>query len=349
LSSNGDGNGELAWTPADPMPGWAAKLLEDFPPEEVGLRPQVWCKDCREHQYKACGKTTEIGGEKLEHRAVKCKDCGQKVTRAHSHLDYVGHANVTKRLLDADPRWSWRPMARDVPEQVMLAAIATGDQAIIAQVIASYPPKLIELEVGNGRKERVLWGELVIHDEDGNEVVTPGVGDAKGKLWGPDALKEMIGDFLRNSGQRRGLAWKLWAKQLADQNKRDRGMGGADDPGGYAARAAIFDQDQAGEGTQAPQGQGRRRARPAPAPKQEEAAGGPPIDPEAQASADLAIALGQKPGITIEALAAEYDKALTKKLTTKLCVVDGETVKVFQVWGRVKRQVEGLPVPGGKA
>jgi len=30
------------------------------------------------------------------------------------HLDYVGHAATTSRLLEVDPEWSWEPMAYDM-------------------------------------------------------------------------------------------------------------------------------------------------------------------------------------------------------------------------------------------
>ena len=41
----------------------------------------------------------------------KCHICeGYHHPRA-VHLDYVGHAAATDRLLDADPKWSWEPMA----------------------------------------------------------------------------------------------------------------------------------------------------------------------------------------------------------------------------------------------
>lgn len=36
-----------------------------------------------------------------------------KLPKAGIQLDYVGHANVTDRLLEADPEWTWEPMAVD--------------------------------------------------------------------------------------------------------------------------------------------------------------------------------------------------------------------------------------------
>lgn len=336
-----------AWEPGDALPKWAAKLQEPFNPADVGLRPQVWCPVCRDPKTagKACGKKKdEPGSGGVDHVKKKCPDCGQSLTQAHLHLSYVGHAHITERLLQTDPRWTWRPMGRDIPDEVMKAAIATGDHLIIQTVIEAYPPKIIEIPGANGRIEHIMWGEVLVHDENGDLVGMPGVGDAIGKNWDPNAVKEMVGDLLRNALMRRGTGLEMWKKEDADRAKRERNGGNADDPWGHNARAGLFDDDA----KDAP-GQGRRK-RPAPRAELSETAateGGPAISPEAQASADLAIALGERK-VSLEELAAEYDKALKKKLTT-LHAVDkatGETVKVFQVWGRVRRNLEGLSAPG---
>lgn len=91
------------------------------------------------------------------------------------YLDYVGHAEVTDRLLEVDPRWTWEPMAVD----------ANG-----APVIA------------NGG----MWIRLTV-----NGVTRIGYGDAAGKSGG-DAVKEIIGDAIRNAAMRFGVALDLWAK-----------------------------------------------------------------------------------------------------------------------------------------
>lgn len=54
-----------------------SQLREAFPPEQVGKLP----------------KKTREGGT--------------------VHLDYVGHADVTARLLEVDPFWQWEPFALD--------------------------------------------------------------------------------------------------------------------------------------------------------------------------------------------------------------------------------------------
>ena len=91
-------------------------------------------------------------------------------------LEYVGHAALTDRLLDVDLSWTWEPVALD----------AMGYPAID----------------GNGG----LWIRLTV-----NGVTRLGYGDAQGKVGG-DAMKERIGDALRNAAMRFGAALDLWHK-----------------------------------------------------------------------------------------------------------------------------------------
>lgn len=42
-----------------------------------------------------------------------CQVCGGFHGLPAAHLDYVGHAAVTDRLLEVDPSWSWEPFALD--------------------------------------------------------------------------------------------------------------------------------------------------------------------------------------------------------------------------------------------
>lgn len=91
-------------------------------------------------------------------------------------LAYVGHAALTDRLLDTDPAWSWEPLALD---QRGLPALD---------------------EVGG------LWIKLTVCG-----VTRLGYGDA-GQKKGGDAMKERIGDALRNAAMRFGAALDLWHK-----------------------------------------------------------------------------------------------------------------------------------------
>ena len=108
--------------------------------------------------------------------AINCKVCGGWHHKNAVHLDYVGHAALTDRLLDTDIEWSWEPLAFD----------QTGLPAFD----------------GNGG----LWIKLTVCG-----VTRLGYGSADGKSGG-DAKKEIIGDALRNAAMRFGAALDLWHK-----------------------------------------------------------------------------------------------------------------------------------------
>lgn len=99
-----------------------------------------------------------------------------KLPKGGMLLDFLGHGYLTMRLLDVDPTWTWEPFAID-------------DNG------------LPRLDAHGG-----LWIRLTVCD-----MTRIGYGDAGGKQ-GPNAIKEAIGDALRNAGMRFGLALDLWAK-----------------------------------------------------------------------------------------------------------------------------------------
>lgn len=70
----------------------AKKLRAPFPASAIGKLPKPTHKD------NAKGT---------------CKECGKYHGLPAVHLDYVGHAATTDRLLSVDPDWSWEPMAVD--------------------------------------------------------------------------------------------------------------------------------------------------------------------------------------------------------------------------------------------
>lgn len=112
------------------------------------------------------------------HKPTNCRTCNAYIGK-HIHLDYVGHAHVRERLLNVDPGWNWEPLAYD---QNGLPAVD-----------------------GNGG----MWIRLTV-----GGVSRLGYGDAPGKRGG-DAVKEVIGDALRNAGQSFGIALDLWKKEPA--------------------------------------------------------------------------------------------------------------------------------------
>lgn len=142
-----------------------AKLREEFLPEEISVRPEIDCKDCKNAQSGVCPA----------HNKVRCSACEQIITSEHTDLTYVGHAEVTSRLLDVDPLWDWQPLAVD---QRGLPLID---------------------EAGG------MWIRLTVAG-----VTRLGYGDAHGKARSTWSTKEIIGDAIRNAGMRFGMALGLW-------------------------------------------------------------------------------------------------------------------------------------------
>jgi hypothetical protein len=109
-----------------------------------------------------------------QHKPKKCGECKQTLTPAHGHLDFVGHAYVRERFNQVDPDWNWEPMS-----------------------IAQNGLPMFDEKGG-------LWIKLTIGGK-----THLGYGDAPGKRGG-DAIKETIGDALRNAGQSFGVALDMW-------------------------------------------------------------------------------------------------------------------------------------------
>lgn len=107
------------------------------------------------------------------------------------HLDYVGHAGVTARLLEVDPLWTWEPVATN---QDGTPALGSGGAWITLTVLG---------------------------------MTRLGFGDAMGKS-GPNATKEVVGDAIRNAAMRFGVATYLWSKSGAAATLR--AGGDIDDP-----------------------------------------------------------------------------------------------------------------------
>ena len=140
-----------------------AKLREPFLPNQISKLPKP---------TKA--QTDEVKADFK--KGVRCDICGTWHHPKVVHLDYVGHAALTDRLLDADPLWYWEPLAVD--------------------------PNGLPLLDGNGG----MWIKLTVCG-----VTRLGYGDAEGKTGG-NAVKERIGDALRNAAMRFGAALDLWHK-----------------------------------------------------------------------------------------------------------------------------------------
>lgn len=173
----------------------AAKLLElraQFKPEEIGKLPRVNCNDCRNSKIGQCGN----------HSKKKCDGCKSYMTTAHIHIDFVGHADVTARLLSVDPLWGWDPQATDPDPELLRAAMATGNAAIVEQVVANAPPKFERTATGTPVG---LWIWLTVCGKK-----RAGYGTVPTNQFEPE--KVLIGDALRNAAMRFGVALDQWAK-----------------------------------------------------------------------------------------------------------------------------------------
>ncbi len=147
--------------PADPL----AKLREPFPAHQISKLPKPTKK-----------QTEELRADFT--KGKRCGVCGGWHQQDVVHLDYVGHAALTDRLLDTDPHWFWEPMALD-------GGLPAFDQS-------------------GG-----LWIKLTVCG-----VSRLGYGHAAAKPnMDPGAReKEVIGDALRNAAMRFGAALDLWHK-----------------------------------------------------------------------------------------------------------------------------------------
>jgi len=152
--------------------------MEKLTPEQIeGLKKLR--EPFLENQISKLPKPTKKQTDEVKadfKKGIRCQICGGWHHKDVIHLDYVGHAALTDRLLDCDPGWNWEPMALD-------------------------PITNLPLQVKDG-----LWIRLTVCG-----VTRLGFGDAQGKT-GPNAIKEMIGDSLRNSAMRFGAALGLWHK-----------------------------------------------------------------------------------------------------------------------------------------
>jgi hypothetical protein len=143
-----------------------ALLRKPFEPHQISKLPKP-----------TAAQTKEVKEDfKKGHR---CKVCGSWHHPDVVHLDYVGHAALTDRLLDVDPHWSWEPVAFN--DAGLPAFDPTGG----------------------------LWIRLTVAG-----ISRLGYGHAAGKPHADPGSreKEVIGDALRNAAMRFGAALDLWHK-----------------------------------------------------------------------------------------------------------------------------------------
>lgn len=133
------------------------------------------------HQISKLPKPTKKQTEELkaDYRiGRKCPTCGGWHQPEVIHLDYVGHAALTDRLLDGDPNWNWEPLALD--------------------------DGLPKFDKSGG-----LWIKLTVCGQ--TRLGYGHAADSSYKEIG-SREKEVIGDALRNAAMRFGAALELWHK-----------------------------------------------------------------------------------------------------------------------------------------
>lgn len=170
------------------IPAGLDKMREAFPPHQIGKLPKE-SKAQREEREKDLNKGT------------RCSLCGGWHHKNAVHLDYVGHAAATDRLLDSDPMWNWEPVAwsEDGPKFDNIGG---------------------------------LWIKLTVCG-----VTRLGYGNAD-KKPGADMgsrEKEVIGDAIRNASMRFGAGLEMWHKgelhvDTPDDRRDDDGNGDGGSP-----------------------------------------------------------------------------------------------------------------------
>lgn len=150
-------------TAAKARPEGLALLRKPFPEHQISKLPKPTAQ-----------QTADVKADFK--KGIRCALCGAWHHKDVVHLDYVGHAALTDRLLDCDPAWGWEP-------------VAMNEQG----------SPLLDRDGG-------MWIRLTVCG-----VTRLGYGNPDGKTGG-NAVKETIGDALRNAAMRFGAALDLWHK-----------------------------------------------------------------------------------------------------------------------------------------
>lgn len=111
----------------------AKALREPFPPAAIGKLPKP---------YRADSPRGE------------CRECGGYHGLPAVHLDYVGHAATTDRLLAVDPEWTWEPLALD--DRGLPALDARGNLWIRLTVAG-----VTRIGVGDGKSAKEVIGDAI--------------------------------------------------------------------------------------------------------------------------------------------------------------------------------------------
>ena len=131
-----------------------------------------------ENQISQLPRGTKAQNNCPANEKKNCNICGGWHHPQVIHLAYVGHAALTDRLLDADPLWTWEPLAL---KDGLPAFDETGGLWIKLTVCG-------HIRIGYGHAMASEYKEIGSRE------------------------KEVIGDALRNAAMRFGAALDLWHK-----------------------------------------------------------------------------------------------------------------------------------------
>ena len=110
----------------------AKALREPFPAATIGKLPKPYKSDS--------AKGT-------------CRECGGYHGLPAVHLDYVGHAAATDRLLQVDPDWNWEPFALDAAGLPLMS----GQNLWIRLTVAG----VTRIGVGDGKSLKECIGDAI--------------------------------------------------------------------------------------------------------------------------------------------------------------------------------------------
>jgi hypothetical protein len=144
------------------QPTGLALLRAPFPAHQISKRPMG----------------SKAQNECPNDQKVNCNICGGWHHPRIIHLDYVGHAALTDRLLDADPLWTWEPLAL----REGLPAFDEGGGLWIRLTVCGHT------RIGYGHAASSSYKDIGSRE------------------------KEVIGDAMRNAAMRFGAALELWHK-----------------------------------------------------------------------------------------------------------------------------------------
>lgn len=160
----------------------------------------------------------------LDQWAKPPKELVDKLPKGGTTLDYMGHAAVTRALIEVDPEWNWEPVCDEHGIPVIQAR----------------------------GKRLVMWGRLTVL---GKTVFC--CGTCEDRKFEPE--KELIGDLLRNGAMRFGIGLSLWSKDEwtslgTSSSDRSAATGGAVTKAQVAADQGPADSNSAGPAGSSEQG-----------------------------------------------------------------------------------------------